>query len=102
MKGMIVEVYSNSKPTTCDMIKEKSVLLCGSGIPEIFESEEGVPTIVIEERNISFMEEKYLTAYPVLNKVTMKGMFSGRFIWSSDSRFRRKYLYPIPLHDRFE
>jgi len=30
------------------------------------------------------------------------GMFGGNFIWSSDSRWRKLYPHPIPVHDRFE
>jgi hypothetical protein len=29
-------------------------------------------------------------------------MFGGNFLWTSDSRFRRLFDGPIPIHDRFE
>lgn len=29
-------------------------------------------------------------------------MFGGNFIWACDSRFRRLYPQPIPVHDRAE
>tara|TARA_B110000503_G_scaffold138467_1_gene224713 strand:+ start:43 stop:369 length:327 start_codon:yes stop_codon:yes gene_type:complete len=29
-------------------------------------------------------------------------MFGGNFVWSSDSRFRKVYPSPVPVHDRIE
>jgi len=42
-------------------------------------------------------------AYPVEDADGRVGpMFGGNFLWTSDSRFRRMFDGPIPIHDRFE
>jgi hypothetical protein len=104
MKGLIVEIYRNgfgdcsnkglsSRVTKC--------LLVGAGVPEIFSSSAYCPPVQIVKRELSHGD--YLTAYPVKEDGTLdKGMDGGTFVYSSDSRFRKISVYPVPLHDRFE
>jgi len=97
----MIDVYSCGYECKLNSIKGKSVVLTGEGIAEIFEVTEENQEIQIVERNIR--GEIYLTAYPVIGgKLNENGMMGGRFVYSSDSRFRTISAYPVPLHDRFE
>lgn len=99
-KGLICYIYSSGDECVLNAVKGKTVLLVGSNIPEIFEESENHPAVEIIERNLSHMDKPYKTAYLVGKRTG--ACFGGRFIYSSDSRFRAVAEYPVPLHDRYE
>ncbi len=90
--------------------KHVSVMLIGpGGAPSDFDPKKsGLPVFRVVIRQ--FAGEPYYHAEPIEEfKTTTIGkesaigpMFGGNFLFSSDSRFRRMFQYPIPAHDRFE
>lgn len=101
MKGMIVDIYTNSIYKNCSghgiSQYHNSVLLIGMSVPLITEWTPDYPTVELRE-----FHDGYLFAEPMFANYRA-GMMGGSFIWSSDSRFRQQVSErPIPLHDRFE
>jgi hypothetical protein len=45
---------------------------------------------------------EHVYALPANRNPDKHYMFGGNFIWACDSRFRRLYPQPIPVHDRVE
>jgi hypothetical protein len=101
MKGLLVGIYESKEFGNSSnggiSGRVKSVILCGKGIPEIFESCSEHPAVLLDKKM-----GNYLYCYPAEGKnSSMVGwMMGGAFVYSSDSRFPSDY--PIPLHDRQE
>lgn len=105
MKGLIVGIHGQVgwRPDPLSVMGGKAyVVVVGDGIPEMFESSEDAPAVIIVHREVG--GKKYIHAEPA-NKYGPRPyyMFGGTFIFSSDSRFRELINdYPVPLHDRTE
>jgi len=76
------------------------VTLTGYGGP--FDPAEDRPEVQIKSKNV--MGHEYHYAVPVNGKKDGHAgwMMGGCFIYTSDSRFRATFTYPVPLHDRQE
>ena len=58
---------------------------------------------MVLERYNEGTKDEYLRAHPIHDDEVLRGMASGNYLNSSDSRFRRLInRYPVPVHDRFE
>ncbi len=101
MKGLLVGIYQSKEIGNCSnggiSSHVKSVILCGPGLPEIFEANEKSPAVMLDKKM-----GNYLYCYPANGRDPSKvgWMMGGTFVYSSDSRFPSDY--PIPLHDRQE
>lgn len=103
-KGMLVFVYRHGSDCTAGGITSKldQIVLVGPGIEGPFEVKEGEPYLELQRKNVN---GEYLYAVPRNDgdKSSLVGpMFGGNFVYSSDSRFRRVCVYPLPVHDRWE
>ena len=104
MKGLLCTVLRNAQygDGTNGGVSSThaSFILCGDGIPELFEATDDTPALILVRRTIA--GEEYLHAQPLRPEGdrTIGPMFGGNFVTTSDSRFPQRY--PIPVHDRFE
>lgn len=104
MKGLICSVYRDASGCDCTnhgvTSKAHTVILVGTGIPELFAPDDCKPALRLVSRIIA--GKPYLHAVPVAAQGTGIGeyMFGGNFIHTSDGRFPGRY--PIPVHDRTE
>lgn len=90
--------------------KHTHVLLVGpGGPPDGFDTKKaGLPVFHVVRRTIG--GEPYHSAEPdeefrptkIGGEPVIGPMAGGNFLYSTDSRFRRMFPYPIPAHDRFE
>lgn len=101
-KGMIVGILENKEIGNCSnngiSSKFKSVYLVGENVPEIFETDNDRPVVLVDVKLVG--NNKYFYARPVDEPEGIGWMMGGCFIWSCDGRFPSRY--PIPLHDRQE
>lgn len=108
MKGLLVEIltgaYSNK-------VSFENLILVGDGVPEVFEADSKAPAVMIVRGNLPgtlkaiLVEGVYSPAAFVCAGTAGINwpMFSGAFIFSSDSRFREiTGGHPVPLHNRYE
>ena len=101
MKGLLCGIYQSKEIGNCSnggiSSKVSSVILCGAGIPGIFEPTKEHPGVILDKKM-----GHYLYCYPSEGRDESKvgWMSGGTFVYSSDSRFPSDY--PIPLHDRQE
>jgi len=96
MTGLLCFVYRSNHQANLNGITGDQVILCGAGIPKIFDASEDCPAVVLERKSADYVcakPQKALDAGYYL-------MFGGNFIYTTDSRFPAQY--PIPLHDRWE
>jgi hypothetical protein len=112
LKGLNVDVLKHQRDgkwSTSDCTnggvtsKRNEFILVGGGIEGPFEVKEGEP--YLELRSMGSGDRLYYYAVPVTgeDKSHMAGpMFGGNFVHTSDSRFSKVCLYPIPVHDRYE
>lgn len=106
LKGLICEVYKsfNNDGSVSDCTnngitsKVNRILLCGPGIPEIFEADESLPAFRLVKRNLFGSE--YLHVEPWEKPKRTGWMFGGNLCKTSDSRFPSKYA--LNIHDREE
>jgi hypothetical protein len=99
MKGILVHVLRSALGDTTNggvTSKEHTFVLSGPGIPEIFETNDRTPGLLLE-KNGRFGYR----AVPE-NTEGKWTMFGGNYIDSSDSRFRAIAGGPIAVHDRIE
>lgn len=105
MKGMLVHALRSAIGDSTNggaTSKFTSFVLCGEGIPEVFEASPRYPALALVRRWVGTPQE-YAHAEPVDRPTGMVGpMMGGNFVHTSDSRLRRIFPYPIPVHDRFE
>lgn len=78
--------------------KVNDIMLCGEGIPEIFEASEDMPPFRLVKRNLSNGE--YLHVEPWEHPEGSGWMFGGNICKTSDSRFPSRYA--LNIHDRQE
>jgi hypothetical protein len=100
MKGLLVFVLRGTSDCTNGGITSicDKFILCGEGIPEIFEPSPETPALRLVKRNIG---GDYYHAEPVVQPKGLCGpMAGGNYITTSDSRMPVRY--PISVHDRFE
>ena len=103
MKGLLCELYAcqDFPRDTLSVIPENVKYVI---IPELsgpFEASEDKPELTVVRRMIAGKE--YIHLEPTKERKEGKWlMFGGRFVWTSDSRFRNVFNGPIPLHDRYE
>jgi hypothetical protein len=96
-KGLLVDIIGRDCTNGGITSGKTKAILCGHGIPEVFESNENTPALKIEPGNGG----RKLIAVPVEQPSDQCGpMFGGNFVYSSDSRFPSDQ--PIHVHDRFE
>jgi hypothetical protein len=94
-KGLLVSILdSGFIDGLSPMRSAKGAIIIDIGC-EVFQTSDEHPAVKLVHRNLP--SGPYVHAVPDL-----PGMwaFGGRFIYSSDSRFRELNAYPIPLHDR--
>lgn len=106
-KGLMVDIYKHNN-RSCDGIANFSsrytecILLPSPdfpSVPMIFEEDEDLPAVILKKDVV--MGKEIIRAFPVdADGKIMSTMFSGSFIWVSDSRFPIKY--PVMLMDRIE
>jgi hypothetical protein len=106
MKGIIVNVLANTEFDNCSMgypLPPKGYTLTGEGVAQVFEPSDQYPEAVLVKRTL-FGGKVYYHAEPKdLNAAKKWCMASGRFLYSSDSRFGEACgSRPIALHDRVE
>ena len=98
MKGLLCSVYTaNRFLDVLSVIKTPQVTLIGDGVEGPFEPSEDAPAVCLVRRTLGDYE--YLHAEPITRRDVWY-MASGKYIWTSDSRFPNHY--PIALHDRVE
>lgn len=97
MKGIICSIIGEDYSNGGISSTSEEILLIGSNIPEIFESQ-GRPVVQIENHYRDKIRAVEVSRETGDNEIGP--MFGGSFIWSYDSRFPADY--PVPLHDRFE
>jgi hypothetical protein len=98
MKGLICSVYHSDDFTDpLSIIHTRKVTLIGESVEGPIEPSEEAPAVILMRRQLEKNKPEYLHAEP-----TSPGryMASGKFIWTSDSRFPNPY--PISLYDRVE
>ena len=105
MKGLLVSIFrsepkggqSLNRFNDCDRL-----VLVHEKMDTIFSANESSPAVTVLEKEA--FGRKYQYAVPLTEKgePLLGGMFGGNFISTCDSRFRRAFGYPVPLHDRFE
>ena len=102
MKGLLCFLLQDKDRVDCSAggisSRVKSVILVGPGIPEVFDSDEKTPAVVVRERVV--FGKRYYRAVEAAKADDAAEMFGGCWVYTSDSRF--PFDYPIPLHDRFE
>lgn len=99
MKGILVSVLRPVTDCTNGGVSATAneFVLCGEGLPEVFEPNEETPALVLKRRGT------YLYAEPVEKpEGTCGPMAGGNFVYTSDSRFRRVSVGPVAVHDRFD
>lgn len=100
-KGMMVEVYRHGvRDCTANGISKhhSRLLLVGTGVAEIFEESEDMPTV---ELIPAVKRGKTIHVKPLEEKRWC--MFGGNFVYSSDSRFSElNNGNPIKIFDRIE
>ncbi len=76
-------------------------VICPDGNDEIDLDNPPENLVIFEEKDFGFRKHKRFHPY---NKKSGKwNMFGGAFVWTCDSRFRKRFGdYPIPLFDRYE
>lgn len=101
-KGMILNVYRCAAWGDCTngglSSHYKDLLLVGPGVPEIFEERPGLPVVIMGEIRGSKHVRPADEPLPGFNG----WMMGGNFAWSSDSRLREIFEYPVAIHDRQE
>lgn len=106
-KGLLVWVYENEMGEDQLSVLPKGtkrLILCGEGIPEIFEESPDCPAVMLVKNAYNTVK-----AVPV-NAVNKPAMYGGRFVSTSDSRFSdvienllgHRFYGAVPLHDRVE
>jgi hypothetical protein len=96
MKGLSVSIYSDGFIDGLSPIKEaRRAIVIDKDLPELFSVTPDAPALRIVRRELFGGE--YIHAEPY---EPGSYAFGGRFIYTSDSRFRKLNKYPIPLHDR--
>ena len=104
LKGMLVSVLRSADGDfTNGGISSKFTrfVLCGPGIPELFEPTEQTPALIYDRRRGGSWQK----ASPIVrdDKGMVGPMFGGNYVTSSDSRFNEATGgQPIAVHDRFE
>lgn len=101
LKGLVINVYkSGNIDCTNNGISSKvnKVLLCGEGIPEIFEESEDCPPVRLVKRNLQNGE--YLHVEPWERPTGAGWMYGGNIADTSDSR--KPWKYAVHIHDRQE
>jgi len=102
MKGFSVDVLRWKYDCTNNGLssRHEAFILCGTGVPEMYEPSAAEPGLILVRRTIAGKE--YLHAQPINDPRpgNVGWMAGGNFIWSSDSRFPNRY--PISIHDREE
>jgi hypothetical protein len=94
--GLILEIYRSNYDSNLNVMNgKKQVVLVGSNMPEIFEASEEMPAIRLVTRKL--FGKEYTHAEPL---EAGNYAFGGSFVFTSDSRLREYFDYPIPLHDR--
>lgn len=107
MQGLLVFTLRDASGVDCTnrglSSKHAKFVLCGEGLPEIFEPSADSPALVLVNRQGFGMGKRgYWTAYTAdeNGQPRRHGMFGGNYVTTSDSR--RPFTYPVPIHDRFE
>jgi hypothetical protein len=95
--GLIVDVYGEVGEHV--YLKHESYTLIDGEISGPFEPNEDRPEINLVRREI--FGKPYIHAVPAALK-DKQTMFGGKFIYTSDSRFRKICDYPVAIHDRVE
>lgn len=99
MKGFYVEIYSNDFVDSLSPIKHcTKAIVIDPELPKIFDVSENYPPLKLVRRELG--GRIYIHAEPITEDDSGSFAFGGRFIYTSDSRFREINDYPIPLHDR--
>ncbi len=117
MKSLLLDIYSNDKYRKGALggISEKAdeVLLVAIKDADgtIKEIPEGVtfyepsykkrPAVMLVKRNL-FDGDRYMHLEPYEPESKKHYMMGGSYAHSSDSRVRRLFKYPLPIHDRNE
>lgn len=103
LKGYRVYIYKTENASNdMNLLKGNSYVLVTDGIKG--DSSEISPNeIYLKLIKRSIMGKEYMNVEPVNVGEKDWKMFSGKFVWSSDSRFRNDISErPLPLHDRVE
>lgn len=104
MKGLLVNILKSGTDCTNGGVtaKAEEAVLCGPGVPEIFEASDDCPALLLQKKECLYGGDDIVYAVPINKDPRKVGwMMGGNFIWASDSRFRRLInAYPIPVHDR--
>jgi len=104
MRGLLVNIYEAKRLGNCSnggiSATCENLVLLGPDAP--FGADEVTPAVVILEKSNGYVYARpATTGGELIEKEGMAGpMMGGSFIYTSDSRF--PYLYPVPLHDRWE
>lgn len=94
--GLPLEIYRSSYDSAMNVMNgKKSVTLIDARMPKLFEADEEAPAIRLVTRNL--FGKQYTHAEPM---EAGNYAFGGSFVFTSDSRLRDHFDYPIPLHDR--
>lgn len=105
MKGLLVEVMGHDCTAGGVTSGKDAAILVGARIPKLFPPHDGEPTLELVAPSPTLGYRLVMrngNAMRVLAKPHGKppGIFGGRWIWSSDSRFPADS--PIPVYDRYE
>lgn len=108
--------YPEIKCISCDIFKPHSGDCSNNGLSSSYNK----VYLINEEGNLNFnildddcpqniVEYFYECEYDIYKSIPLFSsyhsvwyMYGGTFIYTCDSRFRSKYKYPVPLHDRIE
>ena len=96
LEGFHAEIFQSDFVDSYSPIKDaKNVTIIDPDLPALFEADEKHPPVRLVRRILQ--KREYIHAEPLERG---SYAFGGRFIYTSDSRFRELNDYPIPLHDR--
>lgn len=103
LEGYRVYVYTTEGHSdTMNLLKKNSYILVTDGINGD-SSEVNSDDIYLKLVKRNIMGKEYVSVEPVNVGEGDWKMFSGKFVWSSDSRFRKDVSErPLPVHDRVE
>lgn len=104
MKGLLVNIYQSGgydgRGDNQYGRGKNLAILVGNTIPEIFEAGDDKPIYQLKFSRVFGEDYMYVEPLDPVPSGFVGYMASGKFVYSSDSRFPNNY--PIAIHDRIE
>ena len=102
LKGYRVDVFTSSLSSSQNVLNGDSYILVTDGVHGD-SSEVDSDEVYLKLVKRKLFGKEYVHAEPINVNKSGNQMFGGKFVWSTDSRFREDISeQPIQLHDRFE